>query len=516
MDAESKATSSARADASELTDRNLLHVAKQTSGVMTSRAVGMALGLASNIVFARILGAELLGVYVLASTTLLFLSLVASFGMGHTFVRFVPVSLSRGDEPGAAGVFRLGARLVFASSVLFGVLLFVLRGVVAGPIFNEPLLLPILPLVALGTVGATFQLVLGHTLRALKRTAQESFCLEIVNKTAKLALFLALVGLGLKLSGITAAFVAAYFISAGAMLFLIGRQAPFLLRGPARLPMPGREIAAFSSMMFFVGFMNYSLSISDRIMLGMLGTSEDVGVYNIAFLISNILTLVFMGFNSSFAPVISELYHNDRRAELRSIYSSLTRTILIIILPAFCWIVGFGDDLLRIFGGEFVSGYAALVVLGVSVVVRCSVGTVGTMLVMSGHQKYNAVNIVIVTATNVGLNLLLIPRYGLLGAAVATAVSVSLIDAVGLIEVRVLLKIHPYRRIFLKVLLAALAALAGNVLLRSNTPDLPAVAIFGILAATYGLFAGLLALMGLERDDRLIIGRILSKLRRRG
>ncbi|MBD3348737.1 MAG: oligosaccharide flippase family protein [Candidatus Eisenbacteria bacterium] len=497
-------------------DRNLLDIAKQTSGVMTSRAVGMAIGFASNIVFARLLGAELLGVYVLASTTLLFLSLLASFGMGHTFVRYMPVSLSRNDRAAAAGVFRLGTRTVLVSSVLFGLLLLALRRAVAGPIFHEPLLLPILPIVALGTVGATFQLVLGHTLRALKRTAQESFCLEIVNKTAKLVLFLALVAAGMKLAGITVAFVAAYFVSAVTMLALIGRRAPFLFRGPSRLPVPVREIAAFSSMMLFVGFMNYSLSISDRMMLGILGTSEDVGIYNIAFLISNVMAMVFMGFNSSFAPVISELYHNDRSSELRSLYSSLTRTILLIVVPAFCWLTGFGDDLLRVFGDEFADGYIALVILGVGVVVRCTVGTVGTMLVMSGHQKFNAANIVIVTAMNVGLNIVLIPRYGLLGAAIATAVSVSLIDIVGLLEVRLLIKIHPYRRAFLKVLLASLAALAGNVALRAVTPALPPVAILGILAATYALFVGLLALMGLEREDRLLITKAISRIRRRG
>lgn len=502
-------------DSTEIADRNLLHVAKQTSGVMSSRMIGMAIGLASNVVFARMLGAELLGVYVLASTVLLFVSLVASLGMGHTFVRFIPVSLSRGNEAGAAGVFRMGTRVALATSAGFAILLFALRGTLAGPVFKEPLLAGIMPIVAVGTLGATFQLVLGQTLRALRKTAQESLCLEVVNKTTKLAIFLALAGLGLGLTGITIAFVAAYFISAGTMLALIWRQAPYLMSGPASMPAPRREIAAFSSMMLFVGFMNYSLSISDRVMLGILGTSGDVGIYNTAFLISNVLTLVFMGFNASFAPVISELYHNGKRRELRSLYSSLTRGILIIIMPAFCWIIGFGDDLLRFFGPEFVGGYVALVVLAVSVVVRCVVGTVGTMLVMSGHQKFNAVNIVIVTAMNVGLNLLLIPRYGLLGAAIATAVSVSIIDTVGLIEVRVLLKIHPYSIAFLKVAFAALTVLAGNLFLRWNTPELSIFAITGVLAATYVAFVGVIALLGVEREDRLIAGRVVARLRRR-
>jgi O-antigen/teichoic acid export membrane protein len=506
-------TNSDAAFSRDLADESLLHVTKQTSGVMSSRMVGMVLGFGSNIVFARVLGAELLGVYVLASTTLLFVSLVASFGIGHTFVRFVPVLLSRGDRPGAASVFGLGGRLVLASSALFAALVYLLRRVIAGPIFDEPLLEPVLPIVAVGVIGATFQLVLGHTLRSLKRTAQESLCREVINKAARLAVFGALAYFGLRLSGITIAMVAGYFASVGTMLFLMDRQAPYLLRGPRESTTPTREILAFSSVMLFVGFMNYSLSISDRVMLGILGTSTDVGIYNIAFLISNILALVFMGFNASFAPVISELYHNDRIRELKSLYSSLTRSILVIILPAFCWLVGFGDDLLNVFGGEFRVGYAALIILSVGVVVRCTVGTVGTMLVMSGHQRFNAANIVVVTAMNVVLNLFLIPRYGLLGAAIATAVSVSVIDAVGLIEVRLLIGIHPYRRAYLKILLAALVAVAGNLALRALLPPLPPLAIAGLLAATYAVFVGLVFLMGLEHEDRLLIRRGLARLR---
>jgi O-antigen/teichoic acid export membrane protein len=497
----------------ELADQSLLHVTKQTSGVMSSRMIGVVLGFVSNVVFARVLGAEFLGVFVLASTSLLFVSLVASFGMGHTFVRFVPVLLSRGDRPGAASLFGLGARLVLVSSLVFGALVYLLRGVIAGRVFDEPLLTPIMPIVAVGVVGATFELVLGHTLRSLKSPSRETFCLEVVDKVTKLAVFAVLAYFGLRLSGITIAMLAGYFAAVGAMLFMIDRQAPYLLRGPRMRSVPTREIFAFSSVMLFVGFMNYSLSISDRVMLGILGTSTDVGIYNIAFLISNMLTLVFMGFNASFAPVISELYHNDRIGELKSLYSSLTRGILIIIVPAFCWLVGFGDDLLTVFGGEFSAGYAALIVLSVGVVARCAVGTVGTMLVMSGHQRYNAANIIIVTAMNVVLNLLLIPRYGLLGAAVATAVSVSAIDTVGLIEVRLLLGIHPYRPAYLKILIAAVVALAGNLLLRAILPSLPPLAIAALLIATYAVFLGLVFLMGLEHEDRLLIGRGLARLR---
>jgi O-antigen/teichoic acid export membrane protein len=259
--------------------------------------------------------------------------------------------------------------------------------------------------------------------------------------------------------------------------------------------------------------MNYSLSISDRVMLGMLGTSRDVGIYNIAFLVSNFLMLVFMGFNASFAPIISELYHSGKRQELRSLYSSLTRGIIIIVTPALCWLVGFGDDLLRVFGQEFVAGYVALIALCVGVSIRCAIGSVGTLLVMSGHPRYNAVNTVVVTALNIALNWVLIPRYGLAGAAIATAISIAAIDTIGLIEVRILLKILPFRRGYFKLLAAGVGALAGNLLLRVHTPPLSPIMIGLVLLGTFAVFLGLLVAMGIERDDRLIVRRALDRIR---
>ena len=70
-------------------DKNLVHVTKQATGVMAYQLVGLVIGFGSNLIFARILGADLLGVFVLAQTTLLVLSLLASFGMGPTLLRFI-------------------------------------------------------------------------------------------------------------------------------------------------------------------------------------------------------------------------------------------------------------------------------------------------------------------------------------------------------------------------------------------------------------------------------------------
>ncbi|MBM3308049.1 MAG: oligosaccharide flippase family protein [Candidatus Eisenbacteria bacterium] len=495
-------------------ERNLVDVTKQATGVVAYQIIGLFLGFGLNFVFARVLGADLLGVFVLAQTTLLLLSLLASFGMGPTLLRFIPMQLSRGDRAGAARVFLSGSLIAVAVGAVMTVLLLLGRNVLADRIFNEPRLLPLVPIVAAAIVPAALMSVFGFALRAVRQASAETFSLEIVFKVAKLAIFLGLYAAGLRLVGLTWALAAAHVVAAATMLAIINRRAPFVTRGPRAADVAYRALLPFSVTMTFVAFMNYSLSITDRTMLGILSTSEAVGIYNIAFLITNTLALVFMAFNSAFAPLISELYHNGRRRELGDLYASLTRTVLIVVTPALIWMVGFGDDLLGFFGRDFVAGYAALVVLGFGALSRCAVGPVGTILVQSGHQNYNAFNIAAVTAANIGLNLYYIPRYGVLGAAIATAAALTVINLVGLVQVRVLLGIWPYRRSYLKLVAASAVALAANILLRANTPNLRIYAIAGIFAATYAAFLGMLALMGFEEDDRLLVRRARAKLLR--
>lgn len=497
----------------EITDRNLLIVAREASGFISIRFIGTLIGLGSNLIFARLLGAELLGVYVLASTTVLFASLLASFGLGYMLVRFVPIALSERDESGAAGIFALSVRTALTTSLLGGLAILLLRGFIAGTMFKEPLLVSILPIAAVTVVPHTFVVLLGPTLRALKKLTFEGFSTEIVYKVALIGGFLAFFAFGLRLRGLMMAFAAANAITALAMLSLVNRTSPRLLRPPRSVPWTRRELFVFSGMMFSVAVMNYIMGITDRFMLGILGSSENVGIYNIAFLISNILATVTMAFNNIFSPIISELYHGRRRSELRALFQSLTRTIIMIVTPAYLWLLAFGDDLLAVFGNDFVEGYPSLVVLGLAALLSCAVGSVSMILAMTGHQKYNVLNTVTVTVLNILLNVFLIPRYGILGAAVATGISLTLVNVVRMLQVRRLLDLVPYTRAYVKPVAAGAVIFALALFLRARTPPLSIWQIIPLLLAFFAVYAGLMAALGIERDDRLIIQRVILKLR---
>jgi O-antigen/teichoic acid export membrane protein len=140
---------------------------------------------------------------------------------------------------------------------------------------------------------------------------------------------------------------------------------------------------------------------------------------------------------------------------------------------------------------------------------------VGFVIMMTGRTVINLVNNVIVFIMIVVLNSLLIPKFGLLGAAASLAIALGLVNIIRLVEVYLILKIHPYRVAYYKPFLAgALAAAASWALKHFWGPGvgspLPRLAAHSsIIALVY-----LLALLGfgINEEEKLIWRRVRGKL----
>jgi O-antigen/teichoic acid export membrane protein len=108
--------------------------------------------------------------------------------------------------------------------------------------------------------------------------------------------------------------------------------------------------------------------------------------------------------------------------------------------------VVFGPVVLRIFGAEFVAGGTALLILSLAMLVDLSTGNVTVMLLMGGKSSWNLLNALGALVLNVGLNLLLVPRVGIAGAALAWAASIVFENLAAIIELRILLRLNPFGR----------------------------------------------------------------------
>jgi O-antigen/teichoic acid export membrane protein len=133
--------------------------------------------------------------------------------------------------------------------------------------------------------------------------------------------------------------------------------------------------------------------------------------------------VILQSVNQIFSPTIADLHARGQNELLRRFFQTLTKWILGLTLPLACLIVIFSRDLMRIFGSDFEASWPILVIGTLGQLINCGVGWVGYLLLMAGKQHRLIRIQAIMAGVMVVLSLLLIPKLGLTGAALAAALT---------------------------------------------------------------------------------------------
>lgn len=152
-------------------------------------------------------------------------------------------------------------------------------------------------------------------------------------------------------------------------------------------------------------------------------TAKEVGVYNIIIKVSALIGLVLMVVNTISAPKFSELYWAKEYETLKKVIAQSTKLIFLASLGLSLVLIVLKEWILSVFGAEFVVGSDALVILIMAQLVNAVTGSVGLFLSMTGHQKILRNIIVATMMIGLVLNYLIIPVYGVYGAAIVSLLS---------------------------------------------------------------------------------------------
>jgi len=253
------------------------------------------------------------------------------------------------------------------------------------------------------------------------------------------------------------------------------------------------------------------LSYVDRIMIGMFEQASAIGFYSVAAKLAVPIKMAMTCVSAVFGPIIADLSNRGDMRHVASTFRTSTRWIIILILPAVFVSIAFGRQLLGIFGAEFVTGVNVLIMLVLAYAVAAGMGSVGVVLNMAGKQDVEMVNTFCMMGLNIGLNLFLIPRYGIMGAAIATGISISLVNVVKMLEVWLFFGFQPYDRTFLKPFAAAGSVLVVLLAVRQNLVPNGWLWV-APCAASIAAYFGILLWLGLEADDRIIVEAVRRKL----
>ena len=194
---------------------------------------------------------------------------------------------------------------------------------------------------------------------------------------------------------------------------------------------------------FLLGILYILNSRIDIFLLGMLKGNDEVGVYNIVLKISETISFGLVIVNFVLAPLIARLFTNGEISELQKLVTRSAQIILLMGIPVMLVIIFFRTSILTFFGVNFFNSREALLILCFGQFINIVCGSVGMLLLMSGNQRFSIYSLAISTCFNIVFNIILTPKYGIVGTAMATAGSLAIWNILMYLFVRKRIKIHP-------------------------------------------------------------------------
>lgn len=460
------------------------------------------------IIIAHRLGRAGVGVYSQAFAFLALLGLLSLSGFRAGLTRFVAVHRADGDDAALRGTLRLGLGLSAGAALAMGAALFLASGWLADAVFKDAALAVPLRFVALALPASVFTdaaLSATQGFRTMRYFAGVGMFIE---PALRVSLTIAALATGRGLRGVMAALlisnVVAALLAAAALRKLLGRQTE-------RPRYEMRELFSFSMVSWLSSLAATGLIWADTLILGIMRPSSEVGVYQIASRLVLLATLAMWPVNSSFAPIIADLYRRQRWESLRRTYAVATSWILRLSLPAAVVLVVFPEQALRLFGRGFTTGATVAVILIIGKMTDAATGPCGLMLNMSGRVALNMADNVAVLVANVALNIWLIPRYGIVGSALAWTASLVMVNLARVLQVRATMRMFPFDAASAKGLLSAALAMGAGFGVRQTIGGFTALAVGApVIGAVY---LASLVVLGLPSDDRLVLRGLLRRTR---
>ena len=409
-------------------------------------------------------------------------------------------------------IYSIGLSLI--SGIFVGMVLFILSPWLANDVFKKDGLLIVFRIIALTFPLAIGMWVASASTRISKRMKYSVLGEDIAQPVINLLLIFILFLIGYRLVGALIASLVSFGVAFGLLIYFVYRLYPEILGVSVGKNLKIRDLVFFSIPTGLAGTFTLITGWMSRLFIGYFRPAYEAGIFQAASQVSFFFVIILSSLNTIFAPMIADLYHRNELSRIEELYRISTKWGLYLITPFFIVLCFLPQEfMIAIFGPAYVSGWIPLLLLAATQVVNVGTGAVGFILIMTGHQNDWFTISGIIMLFSVIINILLIPRYGMNGAAVASAISVSLIYIVGLFRIRKSLHLWPYDLRYLKGIGAA--AITSLVIFAiswwfGRSSPLLLVSISAIIS--YIVFGLMLLTFGLDREDWQFIKVISQRL----
>lgn len=397
-----------------------------SSLLLTGRVFAVVVNLGVQVLTIRYLSKSAYGAFAYALSVVSLVQAFLGLGLERGVARFIPIFDEQRDYPRMLGVLVGAVGCVLSLGIATVLVVVGARRLLADTLVSDELALAVLlVLIALAPIQALDTLLL-HVFAVFGSARSIFFRRHILGPLLKLAVVVLLVLSGSSVFFLAGGYVVAGLIGVGVYGFLLVRLLrahPLLAQGGLRtMRMPVREVLAFSLPLLTTDLVFVAMTSLDAMLLGYYGSATDVAALRAVQPTASLNHLVLSTFGILFTPMASRLFARGEHRALNSAYWQMAAWMTVLSFPVFAVTFAFARPVtVALFGGRYEGSAVLLAILAVGYYCNASFGPNGVILSTYDRVRSLVVVNLAALALNVGVNLLLIPRFGPLGAAVGTA-----------------------------------------------------------------------------------------------
>jgi O-antigen/teichoic acid export membrane protein len=449
-------------ETAQIVQESLQKVTKGTAVVLAGTAIGMALGLGASVLLVRNITPSEYGVYSLASVLVGVVAAIATLGLPDGATRYIAFLRARNDSARIRGVIFASLWLsVIASLVLF-LAIFFTSGVISTRVFHNPeLAMPLRILSATIPISVLTGALLA-IYRGYDRVDVKVYFQDILRGVTFLVLLGMVVLFGWAFLGLIYAVLASAAIALMALAAYAVKRFPLpsAQQGAAPSPM-GKELLRFSVPLLVLTIGTLVVQNAGTLLLGYLKDPGAVALYNASMPLAQSITVPLIAMTFIYVPVVSQLYSKGLTDEMKRSYQVLTKWIFFLSFPVGLVLILFPITSLNLlFGSQYAEAAWALRLLSLGLLSQALLGANGMTLLIIGRPGLYMRAGLIMVPLNIGLSVVLIPRLGATGAAIAFMVTYFAANGFCAIKLYQLTGIHPFTRNYVKPIIASGAIIA--------------------------------------------------------
>ncbi|MFT5541758.1 MAG: O-antigen/teichoic acid export membrane protein [Arenicella sp.] len=397
---------------------------KQASVAFVIRIIGAGAGFFMSLVIARSLTPSESGLFFLGFAAFSVLATLSTLGLNTAFVRFVGAYSAENNWSIVNGIIIKGLKAVFFVSLIVMVLLFGFSSSIGELIFSKPELTKILSIMAFAIPSYAIYLIIGFAFQGLHKPIVSVFLQNISCQILVIVMLFIALFFELRVNSST---VSIMFTSAAILTSLLALALWFSRKAAKEAPDYSQtsELIDSAKPLWLMMAMAMLVQWAGQLIAGIYAPAEEVAYFSVAQRTAMLTSFVLIAVNLVAAPRFAASAKQGKSSELRATSLFCSRIMIVLATPVLIIMLSFPEFIMGLFGPEYVKAAPLLQILVLGQFINVVTGSVGFLLNMTGHEK-DMRNVVFLSGP-LALILcgVLVPLYGVTGAAVATSIALA-------------------------------------------------------------------------------------------